>query len=254
MKTKFLLISLLCIGLLSCEKDNKRENDKNTPSYIKNGALPGVFSVSDTKQVKFSQGNLQYQASTDTWRFAENQYDYVNNDVWSGMEGWGDLFRWGTYNNPTNTGDDYEDYSTFVDWGVNKISNGGNKTGLWRTLTADEWAYISKVRNRATSLRGKATINGTFKGVVILPDNWKDTDMFVPGGDYNSNEYTFSDWKIMESKGAVFFYSYWDSGDAYWTSSVVYSNFKGKIVPMTSGGGDTYYDSYYPVRLVQDVK
>ncbi|MBO4655069.1 MAG: hypothetical protein J5644_05955, partial [Bacteroidales bacterium] len=41
------------------------------------GAISGKFSVSSTKQVYFSQGNLQYQASTGTWRFAEHQYDFI---------------------------------------------------------------------------------------------------------------------------------------------------------------------------------
>ena len=36
------------------------------------GALSGLFSVSATQQVRFSQGNLQYQASTQTWKFAAN--------------------------------------------------------------------------------------------------------------------------------------------------------------------------------------
>ena len=79
------------------------------------GALSGVFSVSDTKQVQFSQGNLQYQASTNTWRFAENQWDYVgtqipdqyghaggtvigsdNSNISQTYSGWIDLFGWGT--------------------------------------------------------------------------------------------------------------------------------------------------------------
>ena len=34
------------------------------------GAIDGLFSVSADKQVYFSQGNLQYQPSTATWRFA----------------------------------------------------------------------------------------------------------------------------------------------------------------------------------------
>ena len=45
------------------------------------GKLPGAFSVSATKQVWFSQGNLQYQAYNgdggSTWRFAIKQYDFV---------------------------------------------------------------------------------------------------------------------------------------------------------------------------------
>lgn len=44
------------------------------------GVLPGLFSVSEGRQVRFSKGNLQYQASTGTWRFAEHQYDYVGRD------------------------------------------------------------------------------------------------------------------------------------------------------------------------------
>ena len=43
------------------------------------GMLNGMFSVSNNTKVYFSQGNLQYQASTDTWRFATNQWDYVVN-------------------------------------------------------------------------------------------------------------------------------------------------------------------------------
>ena len=38
------------------------------------GLIKGEFSVSATQKVSFSQGNLQYRASTDTWRFAENQF------------------------------------------------------------------------------------------------------------------------------------------------------------------------------------
>ncbi|MBO7337979.1 MAG: hypothetical protein J6U33_05005, partial [Paludibacteraceae bacterium] len=43
-----------------------------------NGKLPGAFSVSSTKQVYFSAGNLQatYDATADTWTwaFAGNQW------------------------------------------------------------------------------------------------------------------------------------------------------------------------------------
>ena len=40
----------------------------------------GVFSVSADKQVTFSKGNLQYTQSTDTWSFAENQYDIIGEE------------------------------------------------------------------------------------------------------------------------------------------------------------------------------
>ena len=81
-------------------------------TLIIEGAVNGLFSVSETKQVLFSKGNLQYQASTNIWRFAENQWDFIgglwngvpygtisgssNNDISSTYSGWIDLFGWGT--------------------------------------------------------------------------------------------------------------------------------------------------------------
>ena len=44
------------------------------------GALPGEFSVSPTKKVRFSKGNLQYNTATETWNFAEKQYDIIGKD------------------------------------------------------------------------------------------------------------------------------------------------------------------------------
>ncbi|MBQ6771707.1 MAG: hypothetical protein IJP44_12120, partial [Bacteroidales bacterium] len=46
-----------------------------TKANAQTGALNGLFSVNDSTQVRFSQGNLQYQASTNTWQFAENQWN-----------------------------------------------------------------------------------------------------------------------------------------------------------------------------------
>ena len=100
MKKTFILASLLIFGLLSCETDNRNEYENDSSNDQENtdteehdevivddydyesviypqGAVKGVFSVSKNKRVCFSQGNLQYQASTDTWRFAEHQYDVV---------------------------------------------------------------------------------------------------------------------------------------------------------------------------------
>ena len=56
--------------------------------------IEGIFTVSDNgtatdktddKRVLFSKGNLQYRPSDSTWRFAENQYDFVGGDVSSGL-------------------------------------------------------------------------------------------------------------------------------------------------------------------------
>ena len=189
------------------------------------GAVDGLFSVSGSKQVYFSQGNLQYQASTNTWRFAEHQYDVVGNghrSVSSGYRGWIDLFGWGTsgYNgkNPYMTSTTPTDYgngltdiaSTNYDWGVyNKISNGGNQAGLWRTLTKDEWVYVFDTRSTTSGIRyAKACVNN-MNGVILLPDDWNSSyynlnNSNKSGAGYNSNTISASQWTTLEQHGAVF--------------------------------------------------
>lgn len=192
-----------------------------------NGILPGKFSVSADKQVQFSQGNLQYQASTETWQFAENQNDYIgdaNVNISSTYDGWIDLFGWGTGNNPTLATQNNADYAVFTDWGVNAISNGGNQANLWRTLTADEWEYLFRGRTNAEQLFSTGEVDGVF-GCIILPDDWtapegitfnsiitsaswneengKYTDPGVCVLDYYNN-FSVSEWKQMEEAGAVF--------------------------------------------------
>ena len=186
------------------------ESDMNFVEPLPLGALPGLFSVSATQQVRFSQGNLQYQASTDTWRFAEHQYDTVgwaNRNISAAYSGWIDLFGWGTGNNPTLASTNNSDYGTFVDWGVNAISNGGGEPNTWRTLTRSEWYYLRYTRAGAVSKCGKSIVNGV-PGLVYLPDSWT-----LPGGctfnagsshGWRTNSYTLSQWAEMEAAGAVF--------------------------------------------------
>ena len=61
------------------------------------------FSVAANKKVVFAPGNLQYQASSGNWRFAEQQYLYIGNAAGNTNSGsrstqsnWIDLFGWGT--------------------------------------------------------------------------------------------------------------------------------------------------------------
>ena len=101
MKKKTICILMMaCVALLwfSCHKEEETE------TIPPEGALTHAFSVSSTKKVYFAKGNLQYRASTDTWRFAENQWDTIgsaNMNRSSTYDGWIDLFYYGTsgYNN-----------------------------------------------------------------------------------------------------------------------------------------------------------
>lgn len=172
------------------------------PAVAVNGKLPGAFSVSATQQVYFSQGNLQYQASTNTWRFAEHQYDYVGNATLGNVyensvkcdnalisdsyTGWIDLFGWNTANNPTQSSttasyvvctceysyDNWAPFSPscypFTDWGVNPISNGGNQPNLWRTLTNAEWDYLYNGRTTSVTINNISSVRYT--GATIFYD------------------------------------------------------------------------------------
>ena len=171
----------------------------------------GVFSVSSNLKVHFSGGNLQYQASTKTWRFAEHQWDVVgeaNENISSSYSGWIDLFGWGTGNNPTQSSERDNDYSTFKEWGNNTISNGGNYK--WRTLTKAEWEYVLNTRSTSSGIRyAKATVNEV-KGLILLPDNWSSDNYSLgnvnkPDANYDSNRISLTDWSSkFETNGVVF--------------------------------------------------
>ena len=218
---------------------------------IVNGAIKAPFSVAEGKQVYFSMGNLQFNVKQGThvradgttkpgtWRFAENQWDFVGtqtpdrggfyggtiegsdniNLAWN-YDGWIDLFSWGTSGNTTFPYSHYgvtgkkDIAGTNNDWGLfNPISNGGNAPGLWRTLTIEEYEYILRERENAEELHGFICVNGV-NGFVLFPDNWKSPSglKFVAGiaghpenrvG--NTNVYSLDEWLLMQANGAVFF-------------------------------------------------
>ena len=215
-KCKLALFLLLCVvGMMKL--------------HAQMGALNGVFSVSENVRVVFSQGNLQYQASTNTWRFAENQWDYMdfyNEDISSVNTGWIDLFGYGTsgYNHgatcyqPWSTYDESNAYYAYnlydqtgqADWGYNPISNGGNTENMgWYTLTKDEWNYIFNTRSTASGIRyAKAKVSNV-NGVILLPDNWIATTYNLNNtnsreASFNSNVISAELWTILETAGAVF--------------------------------------------------
>ena len=250
------------------------------------GIINGAFTINASgDQVYFSQGNLQYQASTNTWQFAEHQYDYVgsaNSSISQNNSGWIDLFGWGTsgYNHganayqPWSTSTSYSDYYAYgnwqynlydqngqADWGYNAISNGGNtENSGWRTLTKPEWAYVIDTRSTPSGIRyAKATVNGV-NGVVLLPDNWTASIYALNntnGGDYTSNTITAADWtNVLEANGAVFLPAagnrYRTSVDDvgsygyYWSASYYNSN---SAYIMNFDSGYLYAsDSYYKYR------
>ena len=199
------------------------------------GAIDGLFTVNaNGNQVYFSQGNLQYQASTNTWRFADNQWDFVGEDnanISSDYNGWIDLFGWGSsgYNHgavcyqPWSTSTNYGDYYAYgadnnnlydgngqADWGYNAISNGGNQENSgWRTLTQTEWEYVFNSRSTSSGIRyAKAQVNNV-NGVILIPDDWSSSTYSLNNtnnseADFSSNIMTVLQWSTLEQAGAVF--------------------------------------------------
>ena len=240
--------------LFACEPKDPIGNNKPNPNdttehatgviLLPEGALCNTFSIGENKTVNFSKGNLQYQASTNTWRFAEEQYALAgkdNENISAIYNGWIDLFGWGTsgYNNKfpylydaphSDFGDGMNSIAgTDYDWGSNPISNGGNKPGIWRTLSTDEWGYLLFDRPNAAKLVGAGSVNSQ-NGLFILPDGYTDS-VFVDyigksvpfisfaakgahhDGDYwyygisnafSHNTYNIEQFKILESIGIVF--------------------------------------------------
>lgn len=208
----------------------------------KGGITKAIFSTSDTSQIMFSMGNLQYQASSNTWRFAEQQYNTIGNEntnISETNESWIDLFGWGTsgyhfnadfYNvnympyisSKENVSPTYNYYgygpsnymadsnltktSALYDWGLNNaISNGENIVGKWRTLTNEEWQYILQERPNAKNLYAFARIDNV-NGLVLLPDAWQTPNnvKINQGVTYTYNTFSLYEWNILQSNGAIF--------------------------------------------------
>ena len=263
-------------------------------TYLPIGAINGKFTVNaNGDQVYFSQGNLQYigSAAAPYWKFADNQWDYFGNTTGQNSSNSNvdrDLFGWGTsgYHDADDAYNvNYQPWSTSIeivdaeynpygygpstdtasqslvgssanyDWGVyNPISNGGNQTGRWRTLTGDsdgEWPYIFYTR-AASTVNGvdnarfaKAKV-ADVQGMILFPDNYTHpsgveqpvgiNDTWNTG--WEGNNYSADDFASMQSAGAVFLpaagfrartsVTYPGSYGDYWSAS-------------DSGSGNAYY-------------
>ena len=180
-------------------------------SRLPEGALSGEFSVSATKKVHFSKGNLvatiDAAGTPSAWKFAANQYDCLGeggaNKTIGTAAGDIDLFGWSTasttYGISTSTSDG--DYSgDFVDWGEAYCEkNNITPDNTWRTLSSkDEWKYLFETRTNASSLyKCGVTVCGKTNCVIIAPDNW----------DISANplqaSYDATAWATAEAAGLV---------------------------------------------------
>ena len=200
-------------------------------SMFADGALSGKFTINQYgDQISFSQGNLQYRQSDNTYRFALSQHTIQgaqNKTALAMIDADGntsvyiDLFGWGTGTAPYFHSTNDTSYPVFHEWGNEPITN-GNSAIPWRTLTDKEWRWLFKMRTNAEELFAFGKVNGV-NGLILLPDEWETPSGldFKPstsrGLEYGSgcyintyennfthNTYSVSDWDLMEQAGAVF--------------------------------------------------
>jgi len=233
-------------------------NNDNLQFEPNAGLLSGEFSVSPTRKVRFSQGNLMYTGfgthavatggtAEGTWMFGDVNGNY--GDAYSSK--WIGRFPWGTsgWNSGANRylpyqavwadeepqdfmpGGDASNNLTgsyaYADWGVyNAIFNGGNQPGLWRTLSAEEWDYLLNQRTGHSIKWGVAEV-GDWEhcGLVILPDrfNLPEGLSFNEGlgleGEWSVNSYSNEQWAQMKAAGAVLIL-----GGLVWTTTAADAN------------------------------
>ena len=200
-------VTLQYNGRLKVKGVKATSDEKPAEASVPDGAINGKFSVSSTKKVYFSKGNLRYASSK--WSFFDNQYDYYTSysaDAW-------DKFGWSTsattYGMSTSSSNG--DYSgDFVDWGATMGAG-------WRTLTSDDWSYLLKTRIASTvngtenGRYAKAKVNDV-GGVILFPDTYTHpAGVEAPTGvnatdeyGWEGHSYTAADWTKMESAGCVF--------------------------------------------------
>ena len=246
------------------------------------GALIGQFSVSSTKKVYFSKGNLQatYDGSNWTWAFAANQWDYIGNAAgntrvtatspfisenatvdlfgWVGASStWTGVNKYGiTSSSATNNKNGYGNVaseSLKSDWGA--------LIGLgWRTLSMAEWTYLLATRtvNGGKGADKSYTLNQSVngkRGMVIYPDN------------YTGAVYSGDNWASFEAAGCVFLPAAgWRDGTTiknsindrgyYWSTTP--SNATAAKRMFFAGGleltGDNSRAFGFSVRLVREVE
>ena len=187
--------------------------------------VPGVFTInSKGDQVQFAKGNLQYQASTNTWKFAEAQYIALGQgggnqtvaESRATQSEWIDLFGWGctgirhegmTYNSyqPWATSTNSQDYykqqakelsvENYTDWGC-LFSDADNE---WFTLSKDEWLYLNNSRSNSD---GSTTIQTSNKDkrpyYAYIEVNG------VPGDLYFADDWTYDKWPSDVTKPTYF--------------------------------------------------
>ncbi len=201
--------------------------------------LGGVFSVSDTRKVRFSRGNLWCDGTGDGysdqnpvikfWDFEKKQYESTPSNDWGArsishishfmfcndisnsvcLTSYNSLIEAGNYNGPLFTNAD--ETTPNPDFAVN------GQQGVWRVLSGGpggEWEYLIEKRQQANRF-AKAKVHG-WNGLLIFPDGYSLPSGYSSEGgtgmckvndggvDYPGSDIPEETWSEMETAGVVF--------------------------------------------------
>lgn len=235
--------------------------DVKVKAALPAGALAGEFSVSATKKVHFSQGNLYWDGNA--FKFETNQYDVQTN--WNASHV--SHFAWcktaseaceESYSESGTTAGDVF-FTNATTETPNAVFTVNGETGKYRTLSKDEWTYLFNTRTviGGTGKDRSYSLNITYGGklgLVLYPDNYAGSILsgtvkslpegvvFLPaaGSRKGSN---------ISNNGNL-------SNCWYWSSSALDSEYAYRMIVdmgyVYPAGGLRYLG--FSVRLVTDVK
>ena len=189
------------------------------------GAIAGLFSVEEHVKVYFSKGNLNYVIATSTWKFADDQKDYLG----VSQDGVRDMFT-------------YNEYNEFTD------------PASWWNLSWQQWKYLLTTRSVTNTLSAGARYTmanvGGVNGLIIFPDMYTHPEEtgFVSGTFDGPSNYTASvndaGWAKMEAAGCVFLPAAGYKSVAYGWVNVGSAVCYGTSTPIVTVNGDEYYTPY----------
>ena len=200
-------------------------------NWYKDGILFGSFTIDEKgKKVYFSKGNL-WRDDKGSFRFEDNQYDFNSDDYNTSHIS---HFMWSKnidvacalqYNDSaTSENDVFFTNATQTTPNSNFTANG--QTGMWRTLSKDEWEYL--INNNGSVA---ANING-INGLIIFCDGYSGSTtglteipkgcLFLPAAGYrdgidgdtiiNSVGSNGSYWSSTPHIDSTAYYLYFSSG------------------------------------------
>jgi len=171
-----------------------------TPTFSREDAFGGSFSVSPSKKVFFSGGNLLCDATATpaAWTFEEEQFFIPYYNVAEGIKNVYDPehvrhFFWSDdYYGASEyyEGTSYPSADEKLDWGATMTTAG------WSTLSREEWNYLLSVRGSGDTF---------YRTEVSIADNSDHYLVIAPDGNTEpiKSSYSILEWRAAEADGFV---------------------------------------------------